>query len=88
MKVDLLHAEVMGELSADVAGQYHVVVTSDVIEELEENTLRGHGTIARRGELIATTCGIVERTNKLICVRLVVQSRCVSTPFTRTLHLA
>lgn len=77
MKVDLLHAEVIGEFSADVSGQHHVVVTSDIIEELEENTLRGHGTIARRGELIATTCGVVERTNKLICVRPVVQSRCV-----------
>mmetsp|Transcript_1980 Transcript_1980/g.6447 ORF Transcript_1980/g.6447 Transcript_1980/m.6447 type:complete len:253 (+) Transcript_1980:128-886(+) len=75
MKVDLLHAEAAGDLSAGVSGKHHVVVTSDMIEELEENTLRGHGTIARRGELIATTCGVVERTNKLICVRPVVQSR-------------
>ena len=78
MKVDLLHAEAAGDLSAGVSGKHHVVVTSDMIEELEENTLRGHGTIARRGELIATTCGVVERTNKLICVRPVVQSRYVS----------
>lgn len=60
--------QTVGDLE-DVSSQYHVVVTTDVIEELEENTLRGHGTIARGGELIATNCGIVERTNKLICVR-------------------
>ena len=54
---------------------HQVVATTDVIEGLEENTLRGHGTIARGGELIASTCGVVERTNKLICVRTLEASR-------------
>lgn len=30
---------------------------------------RGHGTSDRKGELVATVCGVVERINKLIYVR-------------------
>lgn len=31
--------------------------------------LRGHGTYAAEGNLVASVAGVVERVNKLICVR-------------------
>ena len=63
------------QLGSSSPAPHTVVVTSDLIEELEDNTLRGHGTISRGGELIASTCGVVEPTNKLITVRQLEQSR-------------
>eukprot|EP00890_Picochlorum_soloecismus_P004262 jgi/Picsp_1/4837/NSC_02202-R2_e set domain-containing protein len=45
------------------------VSVGDAIDVFEENILRGHGTQVRDESLVATVCGVVDRVNKLICVR-------------------
>lgn len=46
----------------------HIVSPGDVITE-DTGYMRGHGTYADGDKLIASVAGIVERVNKLICVR-------------------
>ncbi|KAJ4727544.1 exosome complex component RRP4-like [Melia azedarach] len=45
------------------------VTVADNIPIYEDGILKGHGTSDRKGELVATVCGVVERINKLIYVR-------------------
>ncbi|KAH7526088.1 hypothetical protein ACOSQ2_001612 [Xanthoceras sorbifolium] len=45
------------------------LTVADSIPIYEEGILKGHGTSDRKGELVATVCGVVERINKLIYVR-------------------
>ncbi|XP_031274253.1 exosome complex component RRP4 homolog [Pistacia vera] len=45
------------------------VTVADSIPIYEDGILKGHGTSDRKGELVATVCGVVERINKLIYVR-------------------
>ncbi|XP_044494560.1 exosome complex component RRP4 homolog isoform X2 [Mangifera indica] len=45
------------------------VTVADSIHIYENGILKGHGTSDRKGELVATVCGVVERINKLIYVR-------------------
>ncbi|KXJ29635.1 exosome complex component RRP4 [Exaiptasia diaphana] len=46
----------------------HIVSPGDVISE-DLGYMRGHGTFVQDDKLIASVSGIVERVNKLICVR-------------------
>ncbi|XP_031568847.1 exosome complex component RRP4-like [Actinia tenebrosa] len=46
----------------------HIVSPGDVITE-DTGYMRGHGTFVQDDKLIATVSGMVERVNKLICVR-------------------
>lgn len=46
----------------------HIVSPGDVITE-DTGYMRGHGTYVDGDKLIATVAGVVERVNKLICVR-------------------
>ncbi|CAH3164294.1 unnamed protein product, partial [Porites evermanni] len=46
----------------------HIVSPGDVITE-DTGYMRGHGTYVDGDKLIASVAGVVERVNKLICVR-------------------
>lgn len=51
-----------------IRSKVHYVAPGDVITT-DVGFMRGHGTYLYEGELIASVAGIVERVNRLICVR-------------------
>ncbi|KAF5731502.1 exosome complex component RRP4 [Tripterygium wilfordii] len=56
-------------LSSKVNVNASVTVADTIPVNFEDNILKGHGTVERDGELVATLCGVVERVNKLVYVR-------------------
>jgi exosome complex component RRP4 len=69
MKVLGLSEEYLDSSRNDACQAQQLVTVGEVIDQLDETTLRGHGTRVRDTELIASTCGVVERTNKLVTVK-------------------
>eukprot|EP01135_Chromosphaera_perkinsii_P004679 Nk52_evm28s293 gene=Nk52_evmTU28s293 len=73
MEVDMFR-----EKRRKIAGEYdegmraaehiHIVGPGDVITS-DSGYMRGHGTYSQDGKLIATVSGVVEKVNKLICVK-------------------
>ncbi|EEF37642.1 exosome complex component RRP4 homolog [Ricinus communis] len=61
-QLESLHSKVHSDASVTVADTIPI--------SLEDgNILKGHGTAERDGEVVATTCGVVERVNMLVYVR-------------------
>ncbi|XP_048587071.1 exosome complex component RRP4 [Nematostella vectensis] len=54
--------------SISVSEPKHIVTPGDVITE-DTGYMRGHGTYVQDEKLIASVAGVVERVNKLICVK-------------------
>ncbi|KAJ4842911.1 exosome non-catalytic core subunit rrp4 [Turnera subulata] len=46
-----------------------VTVADTIPVNYDDGVLRGHGTMDRDGQVVATLCGVVERVNKLVYVR-------------------
>ncbi|KAK3142048.1 hypothetical protein QOZ80_4BG0341530 [Eleusine coracana subsp. coracana] len=56
-------------LAPAAASAAAVTVADTIPVNQEDNILKGHGTLDRDGEVVATLCGVVERVNKLVYVR-------------------
>ena len=56
------------KLDKNIVPDVQIVSPGDVITS-DSGYMRGHGTYSEGGKLIATVSGVVEKVNKLICVR-------------------
>ncbi|KAL8152186.1 hypothetical protein V2J09_009946 [Rumex salicifolius] len=59
----------LDSLSAKSNSNTVVAVGDSIPVNLEDAILKGHGTVELDGQLVATTCGVIERVNKLVYVR-------------------
>lgn len=62
--------EQLESLSLKVNSDASVTIADSIPVNHEDAVLKGHGTADLNGEVVATVCGIVERVNKLIYVRV------------------
>ncbi|WCJ21477.1 hypothetical protein M5689_003626 [Euphorbia peplus] len=60
-QLESLHSKLHADASVTVADTIPI--------SLEDSILKGHGTMVRNGEVVASVCGMVERVNMLVYVR-------------------
>ncbi|KAH7517172.1 exosome complex component RRP4 homolog [Ziziphus jujuba] len=69
-KVRLQRAlEKLESLSSKANSNASVTIADSIPVNAEDSLLKGHGTTVLNDEVLATTCGIIERVNKLVYVR-------------------
>ncbi|CAK9330326.1 unnamed protein product [Citrullus colocynthis] len=62
--------EMLESLSSKANSDASVIVADTMPLNYEYGVLKGHGTLDLNGEVVAAICGVIERVNKLIYIKL------------------